>query len=129
MVTTDLLATFPPSSALSVPPGCPGEPTTDLAPLIAGLRGRGLTCSILRIRVAGELDVRLRAGRPQTPVSVEVLGPAAGGRGWAAVRVHGDDRQVWLGPLPLNPALLADFVADLLECTEATLEQRYLRLG
>lgn len=125
MATTIPLTTT--AAAPRVALGCPSEPGTDLAPMIARLRGRGLTCSILRIRVAGELDVRLQASRPGTTVTVELLGPVAAG--WAAVRVDGDDRQVWRGAATLNAELLADFVADLLACPEAALEQRYLRLG
>ena len=98
----------------------------DLSAVIAGLRGRGLACSVLRSHVAGELDVRLLVQRPGHQVSVELLGPPVAGDGvWDAVRVDGESRQVWRG----SATQLATFLADLVALSEAALSERYLRLG
>ena len=124
MVTLDLI----PDDA-SQHPERPDESATDLTAVLAGLRGRGMDCSILRTSVAGETDIRVLVRCPPEVVTVELLGPAAGESGWDAVRVDGESRQVWRGYTTREPGLLARFVADLLACTEAALGQRYLRLG
>lgn len=95
------------------------------------LRDRGLRADLQAVSVCGEPDVRLVVCREGADVAVEVLAALAGERPagrWQAVRVRGEDRQVWLGPPhDARPGEVARFVEALLDPHAD--DVRYRRLG
>lgn len=92
------------------------------------LHGRVLTESI-----AGEDDIRLQVWQDAGAITVELLwcGPdEPPPAGLKAVRILGEQRQVWCSPnAHCTPAEMVRFVSDLLLCDHAALRRRYLCLG
>jgi hypothetical protein len=69
--------------------------------LARALRDRGMLADVQILSVCGDPDVRLIACRDGAAVTVELLASLAPERPadrWHAVRVRGEDRQVWCGP-------------------------------
>lgn len=98
------------------------------------LRRRGWSTSLAGFQVAGDVDVRLCAVHPDSPVAVEVLCPCpdtpddAGA--WAAVRVLREERAVWCGPdLSCTVETLERFIDDLARRSDDELAQRYRCCG
>lgn len=92
------------------------------------LRGRVVTESI-----GGEEDIRLQIWRDGTEIAVELLwcGPTDPPPATLkAVRIQGEQRQVWCTPGAADGAAgTVRFVSDLVLCEEAVLRRRYLLLG
>lgn len=111
--------------------------TWQSAPYVAGLlRDLGrlqLHGRVLTADVGGEDDVRLQAWCDSGHRTVEILwcGPdEALPTRLDAVRVVGDERNVWRSPDgPGYPAKVVRFVRDLLLLEDAALLRRYQRLG
>ena len=100
-----------------------------LAELVACLRGGGLTCRVDAERSLGEPDFRLQVRRPSGEVIAQLLGPAARDGGWQAVRVTGEDREVWELVVGEGAAAVSSFLCDLVALPAAVLLGRYDRLG
>jgi len=88
--------------------------------LVRVLRARDLDADVRLLSVCGELDVRLVTRRADVGVVVELLASLAVEPlpdRWHAVRVRGEDRQVWQGPPhDAPPEEVAAFVEALLTC-------------
>jgi hypothetical protein len=82
------------------------------------LRAHDLHADLQMLSVCGEPDIRLVACRDGDEVAVELLAWPADCPGpdhWNAVRVQGEDRQVWRGPLhDAPPGEVVRFVEVLL---------------
>ena len=84
--------------------------------LARALRHRRLRADPQVVSVCGEPDVRLVVCRESQDVAVEVLASERPADRWQAVRVRGEDRQVWLGPPhDAPPGEVVTFVEALLE--------------
>ena len=111
------------------------QPAPDLrsATLLALLRDRGLRAGFAVSECSGECDVRIRVQRRRLGPAVELLCSATGDPQppqWHAVRLTGNDRTVWRGPVcDGEPEAVAGFVEDLLVLDDAELTARYIRLG
>lgn len=96
------------------------------------LRRRGWGARVVRYRVGGEVDVRLRVSRSGSLV-VELLGPCGGlpcHERWEAVRIADGRRAVWCGPPHECPQdELTTFLEELLRRDDIHLAGRYTRLG
>jgi hypothetical protein len=98
-------------------------PATDpaLPRLVHALRAHGLLAEVRILSVCGEPDVRLVSCREDGEVVVELLAAFAvelPGDRWSAVRVRGEDRQVWQGPPhDAPPGEVVAFVEALLDET------------
>lgn len=110
------------------------QPDPDLrsATLLALLRARGLRAGLAVSECCGERDVRICVQRRVGP-DVELLCSATGDpqpSRWHAVRVTGEERTVWRGPVcDGEPEAVIDFVEDLLVLDDAALTACYVKLG
>ena len=89
-----------------------------VAALARALRERGLRADLQVVSVCGEPDIRLVICGEGGDVVVELLASPAGSPTpgcWHAVRVLGEDRQVWQGPPhDAPPGAVLAFVEELL---------------
>jgi hypothetical protein len=109
------------------------EPDVRSAALLTLLRARGLRAELTASECCGECDVRICVQRRRLGPAVELLCSATGDPQppqWHAVRLTGNERTVWRGPMcGGEPEAVAGFVEDLLVLDEAALAERYRRLG
>lgn len=120
-------------------PAPPRSPRTSvlhdrrLVALLAELCRLQLHGRVLTETIAGEDDIRLQVWQEPGTITVELLWcrpeepPPVGLK---AVRVHGQQRQVWCNSSAhCTPAEMVRFVSDLLLCDQAALRRRYPCLG
>jgi hypothetical protein len=109
------------------------RPDDLLAGLLSDLEQLDVHAGVLTDYLAGEPDVRVQAWRDGGDVLVELLWcgadtPAA--NRLDAVRVRGEQRQVWRGPrCRCFPADAVRFLSALLLLDDRRLGQHYLLLG
>jgi hypothetical protein len=123
-----------PLSRLTEPPTGPTDAAVRrLDTLGRLLEARRWPVQLAYCSVCGDLDVRLRVGRPDGSLAVELLGPyddAPTNPRWQAVRIRAERRVVWTGPpRGCSDEELLAFVEELLDRDPARLAGRYLRQG
>ncbi len=103
----------------------------DAADVLALLRAHEPGAAVVLHHLCSEVDVRV-ALKGEPGLQVELLCPASGPptECWHAVRIEGDVRKVWRGPvIGCCPTQVLAFLRDLLRLSPDVLAGRYELLG